>query len=51
MAGIFTFLQEKDFLPPLTPISFVESRQKEINGLLEKEVFEVVSILEVLKNI
>ena len=51
MAGVSTFLQEKDPLPPLTPTPFVESRQKEINGLLEKGVFEVVSISEVPKNI
>lgn len=29
----------------------MELRQKKINGLFEKEVFEVVSILEVPKNI
>ena len=51
MADVSTFLQGKDSLPPLTPTPFVESRQKEMNGLLEKGVFEVVSISEVPKNI
>ena len=51
MADVSTFLQEKDFLPLLTLTPFVESRQKEMNGLFEKEVFEKVSILEVPKKI
>ena len=51
MADISIFLQEKDFLPFLTPTPFVESKQKEMNSLLEKRVFEVVSILKMPKNI
>lgn len=50
MADGFIFLQKKDFLSPLIPILFEESRQKKINNLFEKEVFELVSISEVQKN-
>ena len=51
MAGVFTFLQEKDLLPLLTPTLFVESRQKKINSLLKKKVFKVISISELQQNI
>lgn len=51
MVNISTFLQEKDFLPPLISIPFIESKQKKMNSLLEKSVFEVVFILKVPKNI
>ena len=51
ITDVSTFSQEKDSLSPLTPTPFVESRQKEMNGLIEKGVFEVVSISEVPKNI
>lgn len=50
MANISTFLQENYFLPLLTSTPFVESRQKEMNGLLEKRVLKMVSILEMPKN-
>lgn len=32
-------------------MSFVMLRQKELNGIFDKDVFKVVSILELLKNI
>ena len=51
MADVSIFLQEKESLPLLTPIPFVESRQKEMNGLFKKRVFEVVFISKVSKNI
>lgn len=51
MTNVFTFLQEKNLLPLLIPIFFVKSKQKKINGLFEKEVFKIVFILKVLKNI
>lgn len=51
MADIFTFLQEKDSPSPLISTLFVELRQKEMNDLFEKGVFEVVSISEGPKNI
>lgn len=51
MADISIFLQDED--PPLTPAPtpFMESRQKELNGPLEKGVIEVVPISEVPRNI
>lgn len=50
MTDVSIFLQEKDSSTSPAPNPFMESRQKEINGLLEKGVFEVVSISEVPKN-
>ena len=43
MADIFVFLKNNASKPP-----FTNSRRKEINGLLEKGVFEVVTISDVL---
>lgn len=51
MAVVSTFLYQKDSLSPPTPKAYMESKQKKLNGLFEKLVFEVVSILKVLKNI
>lgn len=52
MANISNFLQDKDFFIFLIFILFMKSKLRKINGLvLKKRVFEVVFILELLKNI
>ena len=51
MADVSIFLSKKDSLLFLIPILFVKSKQKKMNGLLKKRVFELVFILKVLKNI
>jgi hypothetical protein len=54
-ADITVFLQDEDdssLISALTPIlTFAESRRKEINDLLKRQVFEIITISEVLKNV
>lgn len=54
MADISVFLQDDPTFSPMilsttAPVLFADSRRKEINGLLEKSVFEVVLISDVSK--
>ena len=49
MADISIFLQQEKAPAPIP--TFIESRRKEINGLLDKGVFEVVSLCDVPKDI
>jgi hypothetical protein len=54
-ADITVFLQDEDdssFVFALISIlTFAESRRKEINDLLKRQVFEIITISEVLKNV
>lgn len=55
LADVTIFLQDDHLLPsesapPPIPGSFTESRQKEINGLMEKGVFQVIPISQVPRN-
>jgi hypothetical protein len=54
-ADITVFLQDEDdssliFLL-ISILTFAESRRKEINDLLKRQVFEIITISEVLKNV
>jgi hypothetical protein len=51
-ADIFIFLQdESDSFALTLNFTFVDSRRKEINDLLKRQVFEIITISEVLKNV
>ncbi len=51
-ADIFIFLQDEvDSSTLILKLTFVDSRRKEINDLLKRHVFEIITISEVLKNV
>ncbi len=50
VADITVFLQDEDKIDAFT-LTFIESRRKEINDLLEEKIFEMIIISEVLEDI
>jgi hypothetical protein len=50
-ADIIVFLQEDEEISSISTLTFVDSRRKEINDLLKRQVFEIITISEVLKNV
>jgi hypothetical protein len=50
-ADITVFLQDDEEISSILISTFVESRRKEINDLLKRQVFEIITISEVLKNV
>ncbi len=48
-ADIIVFLQDE--ISSSLILTFAESRRKEINDLLKRQVFEIITISEVLKNV
>jgi hypothetical protein len=51
-AHIFIFLQDEvDSSVLILNLTFVDSKRKEINDLLKRQVFEIIIISEVLKNV
>jgi hypothetical protein len=50
-ADIIVFLQNDEEISSTSTLTFVDSRRKEINDLLKRQVFEIITISEVLKNV
>jgi hypothetical protein len=50
-ADITVFLQDDEEIPSISTLTFADSRRKEINDLLKRQVFEIITISEVLKNV
>ncbi len=50
-ADIIVFLQEDEEISSISTFTFADSRRKEINDLLKRQVFEIITISEVLKNV
>ncbi len=50
-ADIIVFLQDDEEISLTLIFTFVDSRRKEINDLLKRQVFEIITISEVLKNV
>jgi hypothetical protein len=54
-ADITVFLQDEDdsslIFVFISILTFAESRRKEINGLFKRQIFEIISISEVSKNV
>jgi hypothetical protein len=50
-ADITVFLQDDEEISSTFTSTFVESRRKKINDLLKRQVFEIITISEVLKNV
>jgi hypothetical protein len=50
-ADIIVFLQDDEEISSTSTLTFADSRRKEINDLLKRQVFEIITISEVLKNV
>jgi hypothetical protein len=50
-ADIIVFLQNDEEISSISTFTFADSRRKEINDLLKRQVFEIIIISEVLKNV
>jgi hypothetical protein len=50
-ADIIVFLQEDEEISSIFTLTFTDSRRKEINDLLKRQVFEIITISEVFKNV
>jgi hypothetical protein len=50
-ADITVFLQEDEEISSTSTFTFADSRRKEINDLLKRQVSEIITISEVLKNV
>jgi hypothetical protein len=50
-ADIIVFLQDDEEISSISTFTFADSRRKEINDLLKRQVFEIITISEVLKNV
>ncbi len=50
-ADIIVFLQDDEEISSISTLTFADSRRKEINDLLKRQVFEIITISEVLKNV
>jgi hypothetical protein len=50
-ADIIVFLQDDEEISSTSTPTFADSRRKEINDLLKRQVFEIIIISEVLKNV
>jgi hypothetical protein len=50
-ADIIVFLQNDEEISSTSTFTFADSRRKEINDLLKRQVFEIIIISEVLKNV
>jgi hypothetical protein len=50
-ADIIVFLQDDEEISSTSTFTFADSRRKEINDLLKRQVFEIITISEVLKNV
>jgi hypothetical protein len=50
-ADITVFLQDDEEISSIFISTFVESRRKKINDLLKRQVFEIITISEVFKNV
>ncbi len=50
-ADIIVFLQDDEEVFSISTLTFADSRRKEINDLLKRQVFEIITISEVLKNV
>jgi hypothetical protein len=50
-ADIIVFFQNDEEISSTSTLTFADSRRKEINDLLKRQVFEIITISEVLKNV
>ncbi len=50
-ADIIVFLQDDEEISSISTLTFADSRRKEINDLLKRQVFEIITISEVFKNV
>jgi hypothetical protein len=50
-ADIIVFLQDDEEISSISTFIFADSRRKEINDLLKRQVFEIITISEVFKNV
>ncbi len=50
-ADIIVFLQDDEEISSISTFTFADSRRKEINDLLKRQVFEIITISEMLKNV
>jgi hypothetical protein len=50
-ADIIVFLQDDEEISSISTSTFADSRRKEINDLLKRQVFELIIISKVLKNV
>jgi hypothetical protein len=50
-ADIIVFLQDDEEISSISTFTFADSRRKEINDLLKRQVFEIITISEVFKNV
>jgi hypothetical protein len=50
-ADIIVFLQDDEEISSISTLTFADSRRKEINDLLKRQIFEIITISEVFKNV